>query len=77
MALGFEDPDTLPVLVGRVEKVEGILEEPMGTLEALEGKAEKVVVGNLELELGTRQWLVDRVEKVEGTLERVVGTQCR
>ena len=77
MALGFEDPDTLPVLVGRVEKVEGILEEPMGTLETPEGKAEKVVVDTPELELGTRQWLVDRVEKVEGTLEMVVGTQCR
>ena len=55
MALGFEDPDTLPVLVGRVEKVEGILEEPMGTLETPGGKAEKVVVDTPELELGTRQ----------------------
>ena len=55
MALGFEDPDTLLVLVGRGEKVEGILEEPMGTLEAPEGKAEKVVVDTPELELGTRQ----------------------
>ena len=50
MALGFEDPDTLPVLVGRVERVEGILEEPMGTLETPEGKAEKDVVdGAMEL----------------------------
>ena len=51
MALGFEDPDTLPVLVGRVERVEGILEEPMGTLEAPEGKAEKVAEGILEFGL--------------------------